>query len=158
VRSIDFSPKMLAELASRKGELPIETVEADIRDVGKLAVGQAHVVVCMGDTLAHLESRADVRSVLTGARDILLAGGRLVLGFRDQRVALAGLDRFISIQTGEDAIMTCVLEYEPETIVVNDLIHVRENGAWRLRKSSYRKLRLDPVWVIALLAELGFVL
>lgn len=157
VRSIDFSSKMLAELALRRGDLPIEIVEGDIRNIKDLAGGEAHVVVCMGDTLSHLESKADVRTVLAGAADVLVRGGRIVVGFRDQTVALTGLDRFISIQTGEDAIMTCFLEYEPETIVVNDLIHVRENAKWRLCKSCYRKLRLDPGWVAATAQELGFV-
>ena len=158
VRSIDFSRKMLAELAVRKCNLPIEIVEGDIRDVAELAGPRADVVVCMGDTLAHLETKTDVMAVLAGTMKVLARGGRLVLAFRDQTVALEGLDRFISIQTGEDAIMTCFLEYEPETIVVNDLIYVRENAKWTLRKSCYRKLRLDPDWVVATLTRSGFVL
>jgi hypothetical protein len=39
--------------------------------------------------------------------------------------------------------MTCFLEYHPDVVTVHDLIHVREDGAWRLLKSCYPKLRLS---------------
>ena len=156
VTSIDFSKKMLAELASRKGDLPIDIVEGDIRHVSELAPREAEFVVCMGDTLAHLDSKADVETVLAGSMEILRPRGRVLLSFRDQSVGLEGLDRFISIQTSENAIMTCCLAYESETIVVNDLIHVRDGERWTLRKSSYRKLRLHPDWVIARVTALGY--
>ena len=51
--------------------------------------------------------------------------------------------------------MTCFLEYEPETVVVHDLIHVREGGAWTLHKSSYRKLRLPADWLAGELQAAG---
>ena len=38
---------------------------------------------------------------------------------------------------------------------MHDLLHERGNGQWHQRVSSYRKLRLEPQWVAAKLAELG---
>jgi hypothetical protein len=49
------------------------------------------------------------------------------------------------------------LEYEPESVVVNDLIHVRDGDGWTLHKSSYRKLRLAPATLATELEEIGFV-
>jgi hypothetical protein len=34
-------------------------------------------------------------------------------------------------------------------------LHQREGGSWRLRKSSYSKLRLSPQWVVERLSSLG---
>lgn len=45
--------------------------------------------------------------------------------------------------------MTCFLEYEPQTVLVHDLIYVRQGKKWELRKSCYRKLRLSLSWVCA---------
>jgi hypothetical protein len=52
--------------------------------------------------------------------------------------------------------MMCFLEYEPETVVVHDLIYIRQGERWDLRKSSYRKLRLSVAWVLSQLEAQGF--
>ena len=82
--------------------------------------------------------------------------GRLVLTFRDLSQELAGLDRFIPVQSDADRVMVCVLEYEPRTVLVHDLIHIRSGGGWRLDKSCYRKLRIAPKDVARRLETLGF--
>jgi hypothetical protein len=80
----------------------------------------------------------------------------LVLTFRDLSQELAGLDRFIPVQSDPDRVMVCVLEYEPKTVLVHDLIHTRNGKGWRLDKSCYRKLRLAPKDVTHTLGDLGF--
>jgi hypothetical protein len=87
---------------------------------------------------------------------VLAPSGLFVLTFRDMTVALNGTDRFISVRSDADRIMTCFLEYEAETVVVHDLIHIRQGADWALHKSSYRKLRLNPDWVAAALEKRGF--
>jgi hypothetical protein len=53
--------------------------------------------------------------------------------------------------------MTCFLEDEGDVLRVHDLVHTKDpDGAWRLGKSSYRKLRLLPTWVAGQLREAGF--
>ncbi|MEE9140230.1 MAG: class I SAM-dependent methyltransferase [Alphaproteobacteria bacterium] len=158
VRAVDLSAKLLAELGNRKGDLPIEVVRGDIRAVADLAEPDTDIAVCMGDTLPHLESKADVERMFAAVRERLAPGGRLVLTFRDLTEELEGLDRFILLRASGDAIMTCFLEYEPDTVKVHDLIHVRDAEDWTLKKSFYRKLRLDPGWVKERLVDAGFVL
>jgi hypothetical protein len=51
--------------------------------------------------------------------------------------------------------MTCFLEYADSTVTVHDLLHEREGKTWGLRVSSYRKLRLSPLWVAEQLRSLG---
>jgi len=150
---------LLHELDAHRGDLPITTVVADLRDVDRFAArGSAGAIVCMGDTLTHLQSRADVSSVLGKARDALQPAGLLVLTFRDLSTALTGLDRFLPVHADADRIMMCMLEYEPETVVVNDLVYVREATGWSLRKSSYRKLRLRPADLADEMTSLGFTI
>jgi len=63
--------------------------------------------------------------------------GKFILGFRDLSVEQHGLDLFIPIRGDNERIMTCFLEYEPETVIVHDLIYVRQGDGWDLCKSSY---------------------
>lgn len=51
--------------------------------------------------------------------------------------------------------MTCFLEYGDTTVTVHELLHYRVGTSWRLRASSYPKLRLSPRWVVQQLSSLG---
>ncbi len=156
VLAVDTSRTLLAELAGRTGTLPITTLEADIRGGLQAVEPGFAVAVCMGDTLTHLPSRDDVVRLFATVRRLLTAGGLFVIGLRDMIRPLEGTDRFIPVRSDADRIMTCFLEYEPETVIVHDLVHVREGSGWSLRKSAYRKLRLGTDWAQARLAEAGF--
>ncbi len=158
VRAVDFSEKLLSELARRKGDLAVEVVQGDIREIQDFTAGENDIVVCMGDTLTHLESPDEVDGLIADVARVLKPGGEFVLSFSDLTHALFGLDRFIQVRSDDDMIMTCFLEYEPDCVVVHDLISVRTNGAWRLRKSSYRKLRLAVEWVSEQLTEAGLAI
>ena len=69
---------------------------------------------------------------------------------------MAGLDRFIPVQSDANRVMVCFLEYEPRDRVVHDLIHTRNGEDWALRKSSYRKLRIAANDLVRQLRALGF--
>jgi SAM-dependent methyltransferase len=157
VIAIDSSRDLLAELDAAKSDDRIKTVLADLRTFPAMVErGSVNVIACMGDTLTHLENKADVLKLYRDAYDALAPGGHFVLTFRDLSQELSGLDRFLPVRSDDQRIMTCVLEYESESVVVNDLIHVRENGGWTLYKSSYRKLRLSPSAQVAELVRIGF--
>jgi SAM-dependent methyltransferase len=156
VLAIDFSQRLLAELENRARGLPVETIAGDIRAVAELVPVGVELAVCMGDTLSHLEREADLERVFGGVAGRLVAGGRLVLTFRDLSDPLRDLDRAIPLYAGDDLVMTCFLEYEPSTVKVHDLIWVRQPEGWRFRKGVYRKLRLAPERVTARLTAAGF--
>lgn len=156
VKAVDVSDKLLAELASRRGDLPVEIARADLLDELSGPGAPVELAVCMGDTLPHLGSKADVERLFDGCSRRLSPGGRLVLTFRDLTRELQGTDRFIPVHDSADVIMTCFLEYEPETIRVHDLVHTRgADGRWTLSASYYRKLRLSPDWVCERLEASG---
>jgi SAM-dependent methyltransferase len=156
VLAIDFSQPLLAELRDRARNLPVEAIAGDIRDVARLVPAPVELVVCMGDTLAHLEREEDLSRVFDGAAARLAAGGRLVLTFRDLSGELRELDRAIPVHASDGLVVTCFLEYEPGAVKVHDLVWVRQPDGWRFRKGVYRKLRLGPEVVTARLERAGF--
>lgn len=159
VRAVEGSATLLSELAGHAQGLDIERVHADIRGLKQFAgPDSASAIVCMGDTLTHLSSLEDVSQLLADAYQALKPGGVLALTFRDLSIAREGLDRFLPIRADDERIMTCVLEFESDHVVINDLIYVREGERWTLNKSSFRKIRLGVADALADLKLLGFKL
>jgi SAM-dependent methyltransferase len=158
VVAIDTSAELLDELRSHAGSLPIRTEKADLRDLPAIVqAGQATVIVCMGDTLPHLPQKSAVSDLFRSVFDRLQKGGVFVITYRDLTKELFGTDRFIPVRTDENKIMTCFLEFENEdSVVVHDLVHVRQDSGWSLNKSSYSKLRLGIDWVREELSRAGF--
>jgi SAM-dependent methyltransferase len=157
VTAVDGSQILLDELQPHAKGLPVKTVRADIRDLKQFAAPEsASAIVCMGDTLTHLSSLEDVSQLIADAHQTLKPGGILALTFRDLSIVREGLDRFLPIRADSDRIMTCVLEFESDHVVINDLIYVREGESWSLHKSSFCKIRLGVADVLADLRLLGF--
>lgn len=157
VIALDTCQALLDETKAATAGSPVMPILADLRDF-PAATGHAafDAIVCMGDTLTHLDSREDVWSLLSSAYQALQPGGRLVLTFRDLSSELTGTDRFILVRADDTRIMVCALLYERDHVVVNDLVHARTETGWELHKSSYRKLRLPPAAVVEEARALGF--
>ena len=155
VVAIDSDSALLRELTLNAASLPIRTVVADLLHFRHHLTSAARVVLCMGDTLTHLSSLGEIRTLFEEVARSLDESGVFVLSFRDYREPLLAERRFISVRSDADRILTCFLEYSTDHISVHDLLHEREPAGWRLRVSSYRKLRLDPAWVIARLQASG---
>lgn len=186
VDAVDLSPTLLQELtgharsrgiavtapgdaakSASPGEAAsasVRTIEADLVEflagASPSAVAESYaLLICMGDTLPHLQSFAAVEAFFEAAQQKLEVGGRLILGFRDLSGTLEGLDRFIPVQSDDTRIFTCFLEYESdEQVVVHDLIYERaaSGNEWTFHKSCYYKLRIGRAWVTERLVRLGF--
>jgi len=156
VLAIDSCGELLQTLRQETGDLPIRTVEGDLLAFGRHLDGLSEIVLCMGDTLTHLPDFATVNALFDSAARQLCAGGKLVLTFRDYSTPLRGEQRFIPVRSDAGRILTCVLEYEDQHVVVQDLLHEFDGTVWRQRVSSYRKLRIEPSMVVAALESLGF--
>jgi SAM-dependent methyltransferase len=160
VIAIDTSSELLEELRSHAHGLPVQIEKADLRELTQLvASAGATVVVCMGDTLTHLPGKTDVSSLFQGIFQSLVPGGIFVITYRDLTMELEGVERFIPVRSDDNTIMTCFLEYEsPESVIVHDLLHTRQEIGWSLSKSSYRKLRLSVEWLVQELTNSGLVI
>ncbi len=160
VIGIDTSAELLDELRSHVGNLPVRAEKADLRDLPIIVqTGQATVIVCMGDTLTHLPDRRDVSTLFGSVFDRLRSGGVFVITYRDLTRQLFGTDRFIPVRSDENKIMTCFLEFEnQDSVVVHDLVYMRQDSGWSFNKSSYRKLRLGIAWIREELSRAGFAI
>jgi len=156
VTAIDFDRKLLAELEAHAGAEKIETVCANLVDFRSYAPEPVELVVCMVDTLLHLDSEQTVERLFKDVFAALEPGGTFIATFRDFSVAAEDLDRFISVRNDERIIFTCFLEFEPTTVKVHDLVYRRVDGRWDFAKSYYRKLRLSTAWVVSTLRAAQF--
>ncbi|MBD1848243.1 class I SAM-dependent methyltransferase [Cyanobacteria bacterium FACHB-63] len=157
VIAVDFCETLLSELRDRAGNLPIRTIHDNILNFPKYVEEQAQVIVCMGDTLTHLESLDSVQSLLLSVKGELATNGKFILTFRDYvSIEPQGTQRFIPVQSDEFTILTCFLEYREDVVEVYDLIHRKEGNRWILSTSSYPKLRIDRNWICDLLQKSGF--
>jgi SAM-dependent methyltransferase len=156
VLAIDTCSELLQALRQVAGDLPTRTIEADLLAFPRHVDGLSELVLCMGDTLTHLPDVATVDALFDAVAKHLCAGGKFVLTFRDYTTPLRGEQRFIPVRSDASRILTCVLDYEDDFVVVQDLLHEFDGTAWRQRVSSYRKLRIDPAGAIAALESRGF--
>lgn len=147
VIAFDLSHDLLAELKAHAEGLSIETIEDDLLNFSAHIPPNVELIVCMGDTLTHLQTLEEVQILLEDAWQALEDNGQLILGFRDLTAELKGLDRFIPVRSSSERIFTCFLEYEKNHVNVHDIIHERTADRWAMKKSCFRKLRISPQWV-----------
>lgn len=155
VIAIDSNQQLLTALQARAGSLSIATINADLLEFQNYLQRPAEIILCMGDTLTHLQSVAEVAALLAGVADSLTKDGVFVATFRDYVTALTAERRFVPVQSDAHRILTCFLEYAPDVVVVHDVLYQWQEGRWMQRVSSYSKLRLAPKWVAATLQRHG---
>jgi 2-polyprenyl-3-methyl-5-hydroxy-6-metoxy-1,4-benzoquinol methylase len=155
VIAVDFSEQLLGELTSRSNGMNITTLCDDLRKVSTFA-NKPELIVCCGDTLAHLESKTEVEMLLVQISKSLKNGGKVILSFRDYSSPLTGTDRFIPVKSDERMILTCVLDFEKDFVNVTDVIHENQNGTWKQKVSAYRKVRLTLNNITEWLTSSGF--
>jgi hypothetical protein len=156
VTAVDIDGKLLHELKNHLGTLAVSIVQDDLINFPKHAKDKAELIVCMTDTLVHLESKDKVISLFNKVISSLEPGGKFIITFRDLSSELSELDRFIPVKNDDNIIFTCFLEYEPETVKVHDIVYKKNSMGWNLFKSFYRKLRLSKDWVHSQLSNIGF--
>jgi len=149
VTAIDLDRKLLEELRQHADDAEIEIVRDDLLRFDRHVRAPLELAVCMVDTLVHLPSKAAVTELFAKVGDALEPGGRLVVTYRDLSREATELDRFIAVRADDTTVLTCFLEYEPETVKVHDLVYRKLGGQWSFHKSFYRKLRLAQGWVEA---------
>ena len=156
VTAIDISRDLLAELNKTAGELPIRTIQDNLTNFAEHSPANIEIVVCMGDTLTHLATLAEVKELIHSVYEALEEEGLLILGFRDMTVELTQLDRFIPVRSDSKRIFMCFLEYEKNHVKVHDILYEKEDDQWEMKKSFFRKLRISSQWAKEYLLKVGF--
>ncbi|MFB2834469.1 class I SAM-dependent methyltransferase [Floridanema evergladense] len=156
VIAVDFCASLLSQWSVRAEQLSIRTVHDDILNFSQYVEEKVQIIVCMGDTLTHLESLSAVESILLDSDRTLAKNGKLILTFRDYvSVELQKTQRFIPVRSDDSTILTCFLEYHQDVVEVYDLLYQKEGEQWVFKANSYPKLRLDKNWVCQQLQEIG---
>lgn len=157
VVAVDFSQALLNELAVNAKDLNILTINNNIKGVERFA-DSPELIVCCGDTLAHLEDKAEVDKFIEDCAKALCSGGKLMLSFRDYSKEVQGSDRFIQVKSDDTRILTCVLEYGPEQLNVTDVLYQKTKEGWKQKISSYKKVRLIAAEVLELIEKKGLTM
>ena len=156
VTAIDSSAELLRTLTELCGDLPIRAVNDDLLAFQAHLVEAPSAILCMGDTITHLPNFGSVEELVERAAAHLAPDGVFVVSFRDYSVPLRGEQRFIPVRSDAARILTCFLEYDPEAVLVHDIIHERTSDGWDTRVSHYRKLRLSPERLTDCIQRNGF--
>lgn len=156
VKAVDFNSQLLTELDDHKKNYDIETANSEFINYLNSANKKFSLIVCMGDTLMHLESKEWIKLFFERCYENLEDGGKLVLSFRDYTNELKGDERFIPVKSDENKILTCFLEYSDEFVKVTDMLHEKSGGEWIQQVSSYNKVRILPEEINSYLKQSGF--
>jgi SAM-dependent methyltransferase len=149
ILAVDTSEYLLAELRQQCAGLKVDAAIADLLDFPASMSDQADLILCMGDTLTHLQSEDQVTTLLHRVAHALRPGGHFIATFRDYRSLPRNESRFLPVRSDADRIHTCFLEEADDHVLVHDVLHERDGDHWTMKVSSYRKLRLPPEAVLA---------
>jgi SAM-dependent methyltransferase len=155
VTAVDSSAIMLKDLTSHRGNLSIRVVECDLLHFRAHVDVPQSLVLCMGDTLTHIQSHDEVTHLFEEVSKALTPDGAFAVTYRNYSAPASGVGRFILVRSDETRIHTCFLEEGPTHMEVYDIVHERIDDAWQMGVSSYKKLRLDPDWVLDALRKVG---
>jgi SAM-dependent methyltransferase len=146
ILAIDSSPTLLDQLSGCANGLSVDARCGELLRFSEYLPTdeRADVILCMGDTLTHLETPDAIPVLSRTVAACLGPGGRFVATFRDYSRLPSGEARFIPVRADEHRILTCFLEEIGDYVQVHDLLHERVRDTWITRVSSYRKLRLEP--------------
>ena len=83
VIALDMSHELLAELKENAKSLPVATKQDNLLNFAKHMPAKIEIIVCMGDTLTHLESLEEVQKLFKNAFAALEKEGFFILSIRD---------------------------------------------------------------------------
>ncbi len=156
ILAVDFNEQLLRELENNTKYLSVRAINEDIRLVEKYKYLKPELILCMGDTVAHLDSKADIEQFLQTIYETLGEKGKVILSFRDYGTELFDEARFIPVKSDPDKILICFLEYFQERLKVTDILYTRVNENWTQTLSSYNKVRITTEYIISCLENAGF--
>ena len=144
VTAVDFNHQLLQLLSQQENGEHIRLLEEDLMYTTALENSSTELIVCCGDTIAHLDNKTAINNFIARCAIGLTKGGKLLLSFRDYSSPLSGTQRFIPVKSDDTRILTCFLEYEEEKVTVTDLLQEKEANGWTQKVSSYQKVRTSP--------------
>lgn len=157
VVALDTCRQLLDSLRQRSESLPVTIVQDDLTSFADHLQGPVDAIICMGDTITHLESPQQVESLIAAVSGALCEGGTFCVSLRDYSGdPPEGTSRFIPVRSDDRRIHTCFLEYvSADCVLVHDLVYERTEAGWEFSASAYPKLRLAPDRMVAVCESVG---
>ena len=147
VVAVDTSAALLGELAELAEAASVACVHGDLVAAVRDQPAAWDLILCVGDTLPHLASHAEVEELLAALARGLTPGGVAVLAYRPRR-ELAPDARFVLVHADARRTRTAFLEpIDDDHQRVWDVIHEHEGETTTMKVSSYPKLRIEPGWL-----------
>ena len=153
---VDLSPAMV----DRARQLSVASGRADRFSVGDMLAVSAHpripfdLVFCIGNSIAHLDSSADVRRFIHEAQRTLAPGGAFVVQFVDIGATPVGSARELPALKSDSVTMRRTYHRVSADEIRFDA--VLEVGSAPSARASQRLLALRGPEVVSMLGESGF--
>ena len=156
VQAIDFNEQLLCELKNNTQNLSVSSINEDIRLIKMHKDLKPELILCFGDTIAHLDSKEEIEQFITNIYETLIPEGKFIFSFRDYGTELIDDSRFIPVKSDSDKILICFLEYFPAKIKITDIFYKKVDENWTQTISSYFKVRVTKDYIIRCLKNIGF--
>lgn len=156
VIALDTCPILLDELRTSQGDDSIMTIESDLQSFREYLPEDPELIICMGDTIAHLPDPRKVEYLIADAAAALRPGGQFIVTFRDSSAIPPGDKQFIPVRSDERRILTCLVEHGNDRLTVHDIFHHWNGASWQMEVSIYGKVRLSPQWLAERFSAHGF--
>jgi 2-polyprenyl-3-methyl-5-hydroxy-6-metoxy-1,4-benzoquinol methylase len=158
VIAVDTNSALLHELTEVCAGFGVAPVHGDLLDVRAYrSRAPFALILCVGDTLAHLGAHEDVSRLVALAATLLAPDGALLLQFREQPREMRPQDCSFVVRSERDRIMECILHADHERVWVTDVVHEWSGQLWRTIRSTYPKLRLSAEAVAGIAKAAGLV-
>ena len=128
----------------------------DIRFIKKYKDLNPELIICIGDTVAHLDSKEEIKQFIKKVYETLIPKGKFILTFHDYGTELIDESRFIPVKSDANKILICFLEYFPEKVKVTDILYNKADENWTQTLSSYYKVRVTKDYITSCLENSGF--
>jgi sarcosine/dimethylglycine N-methyltransferase len=158
VTAVDISAHMLRKLSAHADELGvhIQPVESSFQDLPSRVHDAFDAVFCLGNSLAHLHSSADLRDSLHSFASLLRPQGLLFLQLLNYDRILTQRERVQSVKEVGGTTFIRFYDYEKDSVGFNILKLEKRNNAV---ETSISKIMLRPILkddLLSVLAEAGF--
>lgn len=158
VTAVDASGVMLQKLRDHAAELRLDVVteESFLQEIDVHRLGPVDAVFCMGNTLSHCRSAADLTVVLRRCYSLLRPGGVLFLQVLNYERILRSRERIQSVRESDGVIFIRFFDFLQRETVFNILRLNRANGGIRHALQSIVLRPLLREELLSILAGIGF--
>lgn len=158
VTAVEQNEHLKEEIGANTRCYSVQPTLGDLRNVTHYASPQPELIVCAGDTLAHLKDWDEIERFIADCASILPPLGKLYLSFRDYSYEPDGTTQTIEVRNTPGRTLTCELQYETERVKVTDIVNeMQTDHTWVQSVSSYYKVRLSTQHVIDICDTSGFL-